>query len=613
MCGICGFNFEDRIILKKMTNLIKHRGPDDFGYFTDKSISLGMRRLSIIDLEKGNQPQHNEDETIWIVFNGEIYNFLELREELIKKGHKFYTNSDTEVIIHGYEEWGNNCVNKLRGQFVFCVYDSNLEILFLARDHLGLKPLYYFFDGKNFVFGSEIKCILLHDVERTIDKQALNFYISLGYTPFEHTLFENIYKLPSSSYLIFDLKKKEYNIKEYWKLKFKIRERNEEQLAKELRNLLEQSVKLRLISDVPIGAFLSGGIDSSIVVALMSKYMKEPVKTFSIGFEQYAPVNETKYAKYVSDFFNTDHTELTIESTCYNILPKLVWYLDDLISDPAIIPVYFMSKLARTNIKVALTGDGADEIFAGYASQYRLNKRNYYKFIPKQLLNLTAKFYYYIPSHLIQFLFSEINSLARDEEKYFRPVLMIKNIEKPIIFPFKVDNIQFLFKNKLDKNLGLINHFINYDIKYQLPNLYNVKTDKMSMAASLEARVPFLDPRIVEWSSTINPNLKIKNRTEKYILRLAVKDLIPHQILKRKKLGFGTPVNMWIKTGMKEVSQEILERLGKRKGLINETYIRKVKKNRFLNLYQNRVWSLIMFELWYETFMEKKKLEPVNL
>ena len=554
-----------------MSDLIIHRGPDDWGYYTNSKVSLGIRRLSIIDLKSGHQPQHNENEDIWIVFNGEIYNFKDLRTDLEGKGHTFYTKSDTEVIIHSYEEWGEDCVKKLRGQFAFCIYDSRNEILFLARDHLGLKPLYYCFDGDKFIFGSEIKCLLCHNIIREVDNKAFNIYLSLGYVAFNQTLFKGIFKIPASSYLTFDLKKKGFKIKKYWSINFEVNpHKTEQDLANELKKLLAESIKLRLISDVPLGAFLSGGIDSSTVVALMSQFKDDPIKTFSIGFEKGAPTNELKYAKIVSEFFNTDHEEIIIKSTCYDIIPQLVWHFDDLISDLAIIPTYFMSKSAKEKITVALTGDGADEIFAGYAKTYWLYGKKYYRFIPKILVKKLLRFYNNIPFQKLQIILASLNSAIAEEDRYFRPLLRIKDIEKSLITPFKPESVRSQLNNTLISGLDLINQYINYDINYQLPNLYNMKVDKMSMAASLEARIPFLDIKIVEWASQIPTKLKLNGNIEKYILRVVMKNVLPPQILNRKKLGFGTPLNLWLQTGMREISEEILERLEQRKSFLSK-------------------------------------------
>jgi len=614
MCGICGFNNDDKALVKKMCDLIIHRGPDDEGYFTNSEVSIGMRRLSIIDLNTGHQPQHNENEEIWIVFNGEIYNFKELNHQLEKKGHKFYTKSDTETIIHAYEEWGEDCVKKLRGQFAFCIYDSIKHVLFIARDHMGLKPLYYYFDGLNFLFGSEIKCLFSHNIKRELDLNAFNLYLSLNYIPFNTTLFKGIYKLPASSYLIFDLKNRDLKIKKYWDIKFNISNTKPiNVLIRELKDLIEDSVKFRLISDVPLGAFLSGGIDSSAIVAIMSKIMNEPVKTFSIGFEEGAPINETKYSRFVADYYNTNHTEIIVKSTCYDILPDLIWHLDDLISDPAIIPVHLMAKYAKEKMTVALTGDGADEVFAGYSVYYRTHKYPIFKYFPQRIYDFIMNFYNHIPSNFLRIALAYQYQSKTEEDRFLRTLFIVPDIEKRRVIPFKSEEIKPLIQQTFSKNLDIINQYIQWDLKYQLPNQYNMKVDKMSMAASFEARVPFLDTNIINWAATIPSELKLNNNIEKYILRLAMKDILPPKILKRKKLGFGTPVNLWFNTGLKEISGEILERLEKRTYLINSDYVKKLRQKRFKRIVENRVWNLIIFELWYETFIEKQRIATVEL
>ncbi len=619
MCGICGFNYEDKLLLRKMCDSIKHRGPDDEGYFTDTDVSIGMRRLSIIDLNTGHQPQHNENNDVWIIFNGEIFNFMELRTLLESRGHNFYTRSDTEVIIHAYEEWGEECAKNFRGQFSFCIYDSKKKLLFLARDQLGLIPLYYYFDGNKFIFGSEIKCILCHDVKRRVDKEALNLYISLRYVPFDYTLFKGIMKLPSACCLTFDLKSKTINIKKYWDFDFNtIVDEPVINLARQLRNLIEEAVKIRLVSEVPLGAFLSGGLDSSSIVGVMSKFMDKPVKTFSIGFENGAPINETKYSRYVAEYYNTDHTEILVDSSSFKILPDLIWHIDDLIADAAIIPVYLMAKYAKKKMTVALTGDGADEVFAGYSGYdnsvyYKIIEPLFVRYVPKQVNDFILKFHNYIPSLKLQTLLTYINSARSDIGRFFQGILQVSDMDREKIFPFKVKSIETIILPKLEKNLPLINQFCNWDLKYQLPGQYNMKIDKMTMATSLEARVPFLDQKIVSWSSKISPYLKYNGKIEKFILRLAMKDILPSEILKRRKQGFGTPVNLWLRTGLKDVSGDILERLEKRNHLFKPSIIKMIKRKRYDKFYENKAWNLMMFELWYETFIENDGLKPIKL
>ena len=344
----------------------------------------------------------------------------------------------------------------------------------------------------------------------------------------------------------------------------------------------------------------------------MSKYMNNPVKTFSIRFEEGAPINKTKYSQYVADYYNTDHTELLVESSCYDLLPNLVWSLDDLIADAAIIPVYIMAKHAKNKMTVALTGDGADEVFAGYSEAYRAQKYNFLQFFPKSITNSLMTYYNYIPIHKIQLLLSYLNSSQNDIDRYFRFVLKIPDEEKNIMVSFRTENVKDLIRPKFIKNLDIINQFTAWDLKHQLPNQYNMKIDKMTMAASLEARIPFLDPKIVSWSASIPSNLKFNGKIDKYIFRLAMKDVLPPEILKRKKTGFGTPVSFWLSKDLRENSSIILERLNKRNSLIRPSYIKNIKRNRFNKLYENRAWNLIMFELWYETFFENEELKPIK-
>jgi asparagine synthase (glutamine-hydrolysing) len=368
-----------------------------------------------------------------------------------------------------------------------------------------------------------------------------------------------------------------------------------------------------LISDVPLGAFLSGGLDSTAVVAMMTKFMKDPVNTFSIIFEEGAPINESNYSRYVANYYDTNHTELLVKSSCYEFLPNIIWSLDDLIADAAVIPVFLMAKYAKIRMTVALTGDGADEVFAGYTEAYKSQRFKYLQSISYSLIKNLMRYYRFITSQKIQRLLSYIYSSKTELDRYLRFILKIPDEEKYRMLPFRTDNIKTLIKTKYLRNLDIINQFIAWDLEHQLPNQYNMKIDKMSMAASLEARVPFLDYRIIEWSATIPSRLKFNGITEKYILRLAMQQMLPNEILKRKKTGFGTPVNFWLRKGLKEISEAILEKLEKRKSLFKSDYIKLVKKNRFNRFYENRAWNLIMFELWYETFLEQDDLKVIKL
>ncbi|MFH0876012.1 MAG: asparagine synthase (glutamine-hydrolyzing) [archaeon] len=389
MCGITGiWEFEgklDKKLLRKMSNVISHRGPDDEGFYTNGSIGLANRRLSIIDLTTGKQPIHNEDETVWIVFNGEIYNFQELREDLEKKGHRFYTNTDTEIIIHLYEDKGFESVKYLNGMFAFAIYDEKKKLLFLARDRIGIKPINYYIDENKFLFSSEIKSILENKtIKRSVNKTALNQYMAFEYVPTPLTMFENIYKLPPACFMV--IKDKKLAVTQYWDLRFNPANKDESYFEKKLVEVLKKSVNQQLVADVPLGAFLSGGVDSSSVVAMMSQLVEEPVKTFTINFEE-PGYGEGKYAQKVADLFGTDHHEETLsQNDIIKLIEKKEVFTDEPFTDPSIFPTYLVSKLARKNVTVSLSGDGGDELFAGY--DWHLAEKLYpiYRAIPGKRL-----------------------------------------------------------------------------------------------------------------------------------------------------------------------------------------------------------------------------------
>ncbi|MCH8021952.1 asparagine synthase (glutamine-hydrolyzing) [candidate division KSB1 bacterium] len=389
MCGICGVTYFDRernvseLEVKGMCDVIRHRGPDDQGWITKGNYGIGMRRLSIIDLFTGRQPISNEDGSIWIVFNGEIYNHMELRDELIKKGHTFQTKCDTEAIVHAYEEYGEDCPKKLNGMFGFAILDLKKQTLFLARDRLGIKPLYYYHDSGKFAFGSELKSILqVENISREIDRRALDIFLTFEYIPSPYSIFEGIRKLPPGHSLT--LKDGRISIKEYWDLSFDEKEVPEEELCEQLLELFQDAVKIRLMSDVPLGAFLSGGIDSSAIVAMMSRVMDRPVKTFSIGFKE-DTYNESHYAQQIANHFNTEHHVEIIEPNALELTEKLVGFLDEPFGDFSIFPTYLVSKMARKHVTVSLSGDGGDELFAGYPSFRRARQLQSFARLPHRL------------------------------------------------------------------------------------------------------------------------------------------------------------------------------------------------------------------------------------
>jgi len=389
MCGICGiYGFTDRTLIKQMTTSLVHRGPDASGVFVDNSICLGHRRLSIIDLSmRGKQPMFNEDESVAIVFNGEIYNYKELREQLIACGHKFKSETDTEVIIHGYEEYGLEIASKLNGDFAFAIWDSNIKQLYIARDYAGIKPLYYYIDGKNVLFASEIKSILCYKkVKREVDREALNSFLTFRYVPGEKTLFKGIQKLIPGHYLV--VSKEGVKIQKYWDLDLsRTLKKSTVCWAQEIQTSLRDAVDRRLMSDVPLGAFLSGGLDSSFVVGLMKQIGVKDVKTFSVGFEN-KKFDETKYARLAAENLGTEHHELYIDSSAVKNLPNVIWHLDEPIADAAAVPTYMLSQFARKKVTVALTGEGADELFAGYSKYKLMRWKQYYDHLPLSIRGL---------------------------------------------------------------------------------------------------------------------------------------------------------------------------------------------------------------------------------
>ncbi len=621
MCGICGFNWEDRNLIKKMTSILKHRGPDDKGYYITKNLSLGHRRLSIIDLKTGKQPIYNEDKSIVIIFNGEIYNYKELKQELENKNHKFYTDTDTEVLVHLYEEYPiNKFLNKLNGMFAFAIYDSKKKLLLLARDRLGIKPLYYYFNNKKFMFSSEIKSILLDkEIKREVNKEVLKNYLTFRFIPWENTLFKNIKKLLPGYYLIY--KNKKIIAKKYWDLSYNIENRSENYFIKKLKQELTESIKKRLMSDVPLGAFLSGGIDSSTIVALMSKLTKEPVKTFSVGFGTSDPKEELKPSKLIADYFNTDHKEIIVKENTSKLLPKIIYHYDEPLADPASIPLYIMSKYTKKKATVALIGEGADEQLAGYM-QYKfmlLNKKfkfipnpikkTFVKLIPKSLLN---KFFKYTESLGEEGLkrFNKFISDVNDKAKSYLDLVSIFNKDELLKLGLNYDISkklnQFYFNNKNH----LLSQLLYLENKTLIPEDRCLKVDKMTMAHSIEARVPFLDHKLVEFATSLPVNLKLKFFTEKYILRKAMKPYLPKFTIKRKKERFFVPIDSWFKGELMDIAKNLLSKENISKHNFNYNYIQKIfnnyKKSKLF--YSRQLWTLITYELWYKIYIEQEKI-----
>jgi asparagine synthase (glutamine-hydrolysing) len=625
MCGICGQMYSERgrrvdpAIIERMCQRITHRGPDDQGVYVSGHLGLGSRRLKVIDLETGHQPMTNEDESIWIVFNGEIYNYRSLREELEKRGHSFRTKSDTESILHAYEEFGEKCLEKLNGMFGLAIWDGRLQRLMLARDRLGIKPLYYYSDENQLVFGSELKSILqASGIERSIDLVALNNYLTFEYIPSPRAIFQKVRKLESGYYLTWDGK----NLvkRPYWQLL--VQPRSQKDAKERLRELMGDAVRLRLVSDVPLGAFLSGGVDSSIVVALMAQLMDEPVKTFSIGFKE-SSYNELEYARAVATRYATDHREYVIEADALELTEKLIAHFDEPFGDFSIFPTYLVSKMARRDVTVALTGDGGDELFGGYDT-YLAQKfdRRFYHWWPKLLKTGVMD--------------SLANGLAPREAKkgsvnifkrfiqgarlpsdlsHARWMIFLTEQERSCLFAPDVwhqltqhDPYDFLRRHAQDAGeVDGLSRSGYVDVKSYLVDDILVKVDRMSMAVSLEVRVPFLDHRVVELAFTLPPDMKIRGWQTKFILKQSMADLLPPAIRRRDKQGFSIPIKNWIRGKLRPMMSDLLaESRLKREGFFNSSWVSRLVSEHLQGLenHSHKLWALMVFESWYQTYME---------
>ena len=629
MCGITGIYYFDQqqnvdfSQLRKMTDIINHRGPDDEGHYIDKNVGLGHRRLSIIDLSPdGHQPMCNEDKSIWIIFNGEFYNYQDYKYEIISRGHHIYSRSDTEYLLHLYEDYGFDMVHKINGMFAFVIWDSKKQILFAARDRLGVKPFHYYVDDEKFLWGSEIKSILQHEkVDKTIDFLALSDYFSFMSIPAPKTIYKKIRKLEPGHRLV--IEKNEIKIEKYWDLTENIKNNKDDKyFFEEFESLFSNAVNLRMISDVPLGAFLSGGVDSSAVVAMMAKNGVNDIKTFSIIFKDLEKFDESIYAKQVSEQYHTQHIEFNLSGKHIDILPKLIWHFDEPFAVSSAFAVYFLSKMTKEYVTVALSGDGGDELFAGYPYRYSHDIR--YNKIEKLPLFL-RKFLLWSSSFTILSGNSTLSEKTRKAHEYFKT--SVKNRDDAFIDNFSYfnstlkahlfnENVWSEFSN-YDSNLVYKKYYSDNisgnrlfkrqlgDIKTSLPDEMLKKVDNMSMAASLEARTPFLDYRLAEFSSQIPDYLKIKGLNGKVIVKKTMEKYLNHDILYRKKHGFNVPFGEWIKKDLKDYLDDILcEKNINESGLFNYQYIKKLIElhRKGLHNFSNQIYMILVFEIWRKTF-----------
>ncbi len=613
MCGIAGIvnlgNIDVQVQdLKSMTDTIIKRGPDDEGFYMHKNVGFGFRRLSIIDISSGKQPLSNEDESIWVIMNGEIYNFQALRNSLLAKGHIFKSYSDTEVLVHLYEEHGLDFISKLRGMYAFALFDKKNNKVMIARDRVGIKPLFYSFINNSLIFGSEIKEIKKISGPLTLNNRGILDYFTYGYTLNDKTCYTEIKKLLPAHYLVIDLNTYQTRVENYWKIKytpdFTV---SEAEWIERINSKLSETVKCHMIADVPLGAFLSGGVDSSAVVANMAKLSDRSIKTFSIGFKE-EKYNELNYARIVSEKYKTDHHEFVLEPTSINIISDLVNMYDEPFADSSAIPTYFLSKLTREYVTVAMSGDGGDEIFAGYSSYRKaalIQKK--FKSMPsfvRTMIGTSAKL---LPDHIIGK--GLMHHISKSPEHLGAYSNLFKEYELP-----KMLNQDFIdsLKNysSIDSKINMIDSYKTNDFvtNYELLdiNAYMVddiltKVDRASMANSLEVRVPLLDHEFIELAFQIPSSLKLKNGEGKYIFKKSLESSLPSEIMYRKKQGFAVPLKKWFRNDLNTmIHDELLTSNSLILNFINKKSIENIltNSNRGKRDFSAQIWTLLFFHQW---------------
>lgn len=624
MCGIAGFIDTDRSrenaeqLIDGMCAVIRHRGPDEQGAWVGDGVGLGMRRLAIIDLAGGQQPIFNEDQSVLVVFNGEIYNYQELKKALLERGHAFRTHSDTEVIVHAYEEYGEDCPKYLHGMFAFALWDRSRHRLLVARDRFGKKPLNYYWDGQRLIFGSEIKSLLVAGIPRTINDRALDEYLMYSYVPTPQTLFQHVHKLPAAHLLLWEAG--QVRLQRYWDLPFTPTCHDDEATAIErTRTLLTEAVRIRLMSEVPLGAFLSGGLDSSVVVGLMSQMMSQPVKTFSIGFEE-DDFSELPYARQVARHFGTEHHEFYVKSDLVSVLPQLAWAYDEPFGDSSMLPTYYVSKLAREHVTVVLTGDGGDEIFGGYdhyEREYAIRR------MPAFLRYVLAYGSLLLPTGLRGK--QRLSTIHQDLAT--RCVHMLARFPygtRPALYtpehfasirahdPFE----RYLRLYEQGSHLDFLTQMQYVDTRSYLTDDILVKVDKATMFNSLEARSPLLDQELAEYVSSLQPDLRIRNGTLKYLLKQAAKDFLPSEVLTRPKQGFGVPIKHWFRSDLTDYAQDMLTSArAQQRGIFNPQFIDDLLEahahNKLVN-HSSAIWTLLCLELWFQVYQDLPPLRSAR-
>lgn len=628
MCGICGFINQDgspaeRSFLERMADSIRHRGPDDDGYLTQGPLGLGMRRLSIIDLAGGHQPIANEDETIWIVFNGEMYNFPELRSALESAGHRFRTNTDTEVVVHAYEEWGLDALKRFNGMYAFALWDGNLRQLVLARDHVGIKPLYYGLQNGVFLFGSELKALMSHPAtERALDLHALDQYLTYMYVPTPFSILKGIHKLPPGHALVWH--EGRTDLRQYWDVHLEpdgARSLSEEEAGRRVLEAVRESVRKELIADVPVGVLLSGGVDSSAVAAFMKQAMPGALDSFSISFDD-PSFDESRYARLVAGHLGTRHHELTVTARMMlDVVPDIMSVLDEPMADASVIPCYVLARFARQHVKVALGGDGGDELFAGYSTFQAHRLAEYYRLLPSAVRRRL------VPAVVNRLPVSH-NNLSFD----FKAKRFISAADLPPAIRhhrwmgcFSAEERGLLLTSDLRAELrdydpfsvldpylerapaeSPIDQVLYLDMKMYMEGDILVKVDRSSMGCSLETRVPLLNRTLIETVERLPLDLKLRGFSRKYIFRKALRGVLPQEIIDRSKKGFGIPMARWINNELSPLVEELFdERRIRSDGYFRYPYIRSLLDDHAAGRRDNRMqlWTLMLFQLWHQRYL----------
>ena len=629
MCGIAGFIDADRLDsgtaapvrleaefarTHRMCEVIRHRGPDDEGIHVEPGLGLGMRRLSIIDLAGGRQPIRNETGTIWVVFNGEIYNYRELRAELEARGHVFATSSDTESIVHAYEEWGEEALSRLRGMFGIALWDRPNRTLLLARDRAGIKPLYYAERAGGLAFGSEIKSLLAADAfEPRLDFAALDHYLTFLYTPRDGSIFEGVRKLPPGHYLRW--RNGRVDVRQYWKLAATESFRGDEQEAiGALERVLTDAVRAHMVSDVPLGAFLSGGVDSSAVVGFMARASSRPVQTFSIGFDD-PQFDELEHARAVARHFGTDHHEFVVRPDALSILDRLIAHFDEPFADSSAIPTWYVSEIARRHVTVVLSGDGGDELFGGYDRYFPPPRiARFDRLALPGVRRLAAVAWPHLP-HGMPGKALLRHASKDDQGRYLDSIALFQPDERLSLY---TPDVRSRLTRSAEQvlaahfarfaSLPMQSRMMRFDFETYLPEDVLTKVDRMSMAHSIESRVPLLDNEVIDFAATLPARFKIKGRTRKHVLKEALRAMLPSSILDRRKQGFGVPLSGWFRGGLTTIFSDVLtSSRARERGYFEPAFVDRLIREHLAGRRDHslRLWQLLVFELWHREYLDR--------